>query len=115
LSTQGGDNIEGSARASGVNLVDELEFKTISSAYQEATRNLYAQQEAARNLHVQEEKLRQLKQNADQQVSVNDQTALQDQLSQQPHNVVTQPKQASMQQVQPELRITAEQKRFPID
>ena len=66
-------------------------------------------------MHVQEEKLRQLKQNADQQVSVNDQTALQDQLSQQPHNVVTQPKQASMQQVQPELRITAEQKRFPID
>lgn len=115
LSTQGGDNIEGSARASGVNLVDELEFKTISSAYQEATRNLYAQQEAARNLHVQEEKLRQLRQNTDQQVSVNDQTALQDQLMQQPHSVEIQPKQASMQQVQPELRMAAEQKRFPID
>ncbi|RFC38349.1 MAG: twin arginine-targeting protein translocase TatB [Candidatus Nitrotoga sp. LAW] len=115
LSAQGGDNIEGSVHVSGANLADEVEFKTLSSAYQEATRNLYAQQEAARNLRVQEEKLRQLRQNADQQVSVNDQTALQDQLIQQPHNVVTQPKQASIQQVQPELRMTAEQKKFPID
>ncbi len=115
LSAQGGDNIEGSVRASGASLADEVEFKTLSSAYQEATRNLYAQQEAARNLRAQEEKLRQLRKNADQQVSVNDQTALQDQLIQQPHDVVAQPKQAGIQQVQPELRMTAEQKRFPID
>ncbi len=115
LSKQGGDNIEGSVRASGVSLADEIEFKTLSSAYQEATRNLYAQQEAARNLHVQEERLRQLRQNADQQVSINDQTVLQDQLVQQPHSVVTQPKQTSVQQAQPELQMAPEQKRFPID
>lgn len=115
LSKQGGDNIEGSVRASGVSQADELEFKTLSSAYQEATRNLYAQQEAARKLHVQEEKLRQLKQKVDQQVSINDQTVLQDQLVQQPLGDVTQPKQASMQQAQPELQMTPEQKRFPID
>ena len=45
LGKQGGDNVEGSVRESSA---DEVEFKTISSAYQEATRNLYAQQEAAR-------------------------------------------------------------------
>ncbi len=115
LSKQGGDDIEGSVRASGVGLADEVEFKTISSAYQEATRNLYAQQEAARNLHVQEEKLRQLRQKADQQVSINDQTVLQDQLVQQPHSAVTQPKKAGVQQAQPELQMTPEQKSFPID
>ena len=115
LSKQGGDDSEGSVRASGVDLADEVEFKTISSAYQEATRNLYAQQEAARNLHVQEEKLRQLRQKADQQVSINDQTVLQDQLVQQPQSAVTQPKKAGVQQAQPELQMTPEQKRFPID
>lgn len=115
LSKQGGDNTEGSVHASGVSQADELEFKTLSSAYQEATRNLYAQQEAARKLHVQEEKLRQLRQKADQQVSINDQTVLQDQLAQQPHSAVTQPKQAGVQQAQPELQMTPEQKRFPID
>jgi len=116
LSKQGGDNIEGSVRASGVSQADELEFKTLSSAYQEATRNLYAQQEAARKLHVQEEKLRQLRQKADQQVSINDQTVLQDKLVQQPlSGAVTQPKQANVQQAQSELQMTPEQKRFPID
>ena len=115
LITQGGDNIEDSVRASGVSQADELEFKTLSSAYQEATRNLYAQQEAARKLHVQEEKLRQLRQKADQQVSINDQTVSQDQLVSQPLSAVTQPKQASLQQAQPELQMTPEQKRFPID
>ena len=115
LSKQGGDNIEGSVHASGVSSADELEFKKLSSAYQEATRNLYAQQEAARNLHIQEEKLRQLRQKADQQVSINDQTVAQDQLVQQSLSAVTQFKQASVQQAQPELQITPEQKRFPID
>jgi len=112
LSNEGSDHIEGTVRASGVSMADELEFKTLSSSYQEATRNLYAQQEAARNLHAQEEKLRQLRQNADKQASVNDQTVLQDQLVQQPHSAVTQP---SVQQAQSELQITPEQKRFPID
>ncbi len=112
LSKQGGDSVEGSVRESSA---DEVEFKTISSAYQEATRNLYAQQEAARKLHVQEEKLRQLRQKADQQVSINDQTVLQDQLVQQPHSAVTQPKKAGVQQAQSELQMTPEQKRFPID
>ena len=79
------------------------------------TTNLYAQQEAARNLHIQEEKLRQLRQKTDQQASINDQTVLQDQLEQQPLSAVTQAKQASVQQVQPALQITPEQKRFPID
>jgi len=112
LSKEGSDRIEGTVRASGVSMADELEFKTLSSSYQEATRNLYAQQEAARNLHAQEEKLRQLRKNADKQASVNDQTVLQDQLVQQPHSAVTQP---SVQQAQSELQITPEQKRFPID
>ncbi len=112
LSMQGGDNVEGSVRESSA---DEVEFKTISSAYQEATRNLYAQQEAARKLHVQEEKLRQLKQKADQQVSNNDQVASQDQSVQQPLGAVTQPKQAGVQQAQPEFQMTPEQQRFPID
>jgi sec-independent protein translocase protein TatB len=115
LTKQGGDDIEGSVRASSVSSAEDIEFKTLSSAYQEATRNLYAQQEAARNLHVQEEKLRQLRQKADQQVSISDQTVSQDQLVQQPLSAVTQPKQASVQQAQPELQITPEQKRFPID
>ena len=115
LRKQGDGNIEGSLQASGESLEDELEFKKLSSAYQEATRNLYAQQEAARNLHIQEEKLRQLRQKTDQQASINDQTVLQDQLEQQPLSAVTQAKQASVQQVQPALQITPEQKRFPID
>jgi sec-independent protein translocase protein TatB len=115
LSKQGDGNIEGSVQASGESLADELEFKKLSSAYQEATRNLYAQQEAARNLHIQEEKLRQLKQKTDQQASINDQTVLQDQLVQQPHSAVSQSKQASVQQAQPVLQIIPEQKRFPID
>ena len=116
MSKQSGGNIEGSARASSESLVDEVEFKTISSAYQEATRNLYAQQEAARNLHIQEEKLRQQKQKEDQQVSNNDQTVPQDQLVQQPHSAIIQPKQAGVQHdAQPELQITPEQTRFPID
>jgi len=115
LRKQGDGNIEGSLQASGESLEDELEFKKLSSAYQEATRNLYAQQEAARNLHIQEEKLRQLRQKTDQQASINDQTVLQDQLEQQPLSAVTQPKQARVQQVQSTLQITPEQKKFPID
>ena len=115
LSKQGDDNIQGSVSASGESLAEELEFKKLSSAYQEATRNLYAQQEAARNLHVQEEKLRQLRQKADQQVSLNDQTLLQDQLVQQPDSAVSQSKQANVQQAQPALQIIPQQKRFPID
>ena len=115
LSKQGDDNIAGSARASGESLADELEFKKLSSAYQEATRNLYAQQEAARNLHIQEEKLRQLRQKADQQVNVNDQAGVEDKLVQQPHNAESQSKQANVQQAQPALQIIPEQKRFPID
>ncbi|RFC34898.1 MAG: twin arginine-targeting protein translocase TatB [Candidatus Nitrotoga sp. SPKER] len=111
LSKQGDSNIEGSVRASGESSAEELEFKKLSSAYQEATRNLYAQQEAARNLHIQEEKLRQLKQKADlQATSINDQT-----VSQQPHSAVSQSKQANVQQAQPTLQIIPEQKRFPID
>jgi sec-independent protein translocase protein TatB len=113
LSKQSGDNIE--VRASGESQADELEFKTLSSAYQEATRNLYAQQEAARKLHVEEEKLRQLKQKAEQHASINDQTVAQDQLVQQSFSAVTQSKQASVQQAQSELQMTPEQKRFPID
>ena len=105
LSKQGDDNFEGSARASGESLAEELEFKKLSSAYQEATRNLYAQQEAARNLHVQ----------ADKQISLNDQSVLQDQLVQQPHSAVSQSKQANVQEAQPVLQIIPEQKRFPID
>ncbi len=115
LSKQGDGNIEGSVRASGESLADELEFKKLSSAYQEATRNLYAQQEAARNLHVQEEKLGQLRQKSDQQVSVNDQAVLQDQLVQQPHSALSQSKEANVQQAQPALQNIPEQKRFPID
>ncbi|MEO6421654.1 MAG: Sec-independent protein translocase protein TatB [Candidatus Nitrotoga sp.] len=115
LSEQSGDNIEGLVHSSGKTLAEEVEFKTLSSAYQEATRNLYAQQEAARNLHVQEEKLRQLKQKEDQQVSVNDQRVLQDQLVQQPHGSVTQPKHASVQQVTPELKIAPKQKILTTD
>jgi sec-independent protein translocase protein TatB len=110
LSKQGDGNIEGSVRAGGESSADELEFKKLSSAYQEATRNLYAQQEAARNLHIQEEKLRQLRQKADQQASINDQTVLQ-----QPHSAVSQSKQANVQHTQPALQIIPEQKRFPID
>ncbi len=104
--------IEGSVRASGESSAEELEFKKLSSAYQEATRNLYAQQEAARNLHIQEEKLRQLRQKTDQQASINDQMVPQDQLVQQPHSAA---KQANVQQAQPGLQIIPEQKRFPID
>ncbi len=107
--------IEGSVRASGESSAEELEFKKLSSAYQEATRNLYAQQEAARNLHIQEEKLRQLRPKTDQQASIDDQAVPQDQLVQQPHSVVSQLKQANVQQAQPALQIIPEQKRFPID
>lgn len=114
-SKQGDGNIEGSVRVSGESSAEELEFKKLSSAYQEATRNLYAQQEAARNLHIQEEKLRQLRQKTDQQVSINDQTVPQDQLVQEPHSAVSQSKQANVQQAQPALQIIPEQKKFPID
>lgn len=116
LLSKGDGNIEGSARASGESSAEELEFKKLSSAYQEATRNLYAQQEAARNLHIQEEKLRQLRQKTDQQAGTDDQTAPHDPLvQQQPHSAVSQSKQANVQQVQPVLQTTPEQKRFPID
>jgi|GEM_PF-158422 len=116
LSKQSVGNIEGSVLASTESSTKEEEFKTISSAYQEATRNLYAQQEAARKLHIQEEKLRQQKQKEEQQVSNNEQTVPQDQLVKQPHSAVTQPKQAGVQHhAQPELQITPEQTRFPIN
>lgn len=112
---KGDGNIEGSARASGESSAEELEFKKLSSAYQEATRNLYAQQEAARKLHIQEEKLRQLRQKTDQQAGIDDQTAPQDLSVQQPHSAVSQSKQANVQQVQSTLQTISEQKRFPID
>ncbi|MFZ1546136.1 MAG: Sec-independent protein translocase protein TatB [Candidatus Nitrotoga sp.] len=116
LSKQSGGNIEGSGLANSESSADEVEFKTISSAYQEATRNLYAQQEAARKLHIKEERLRQQKQKEDQQVSNNDQTVPQDLLVQQPHSAILQPKQAGVQHhAQPELQITPEQTRLPID
>lgn len=116
LSKQSGGNIEGSGLASSESSAEEVEFKTISSAYQEATRNLYAQQEAARNLHIQEEKLRQQKQKENQQVSNNGQTVPQDNLLQQPHSAVIQPKQDGVQHhAQTELQITPEQTRLPID
>jgi hypothetical protein len=114
-SKQSDNNIEGTASASGESLAEEIEFKKLSSAYQEATRNLYAQQEAARNLHIQEEKLRQLRQKADQQIGLTDQTVLEDQLVQQPHSGVSQSKEANVPQAQPALQIIPEQKRFPID
>ncbi|CAH1387597.1 Sec-independent protein translocase protein TatB [Candidatus Nitrotoga sp. M5] len=116
LSKQNIGNIEGSALASSGSSTKEDEFKTISSAYQEATRNLYAQQEAARNSHIQKEKLRQQEKIKNQQVSNNDQTVPQDQLVQQPNSGKIPPKQAGVQHdAQPELQITPEQTRFPID
>ena len=116
LSKQSGGDTEGTVHTSSEKSAEEVEFKTISSAYQEATRNLYAKQEAARILHIQEEKLRQQKQKEDQQVSNNDQMVPKDQLVQQPNSAIIQPKQAGVQHpAQPELRITPEQTRLPID
>lgn len=111
---QGGDNVEGSER---VEKAEEIEFKKISSAYQEATRNLYAQREAARKLHAQEEeKLRQLKQEAERQASTGDQVRSQDQSVQPLHNAELPPsKQTGVQQAQPASQGTAEQTKLPID
>ena len=98
VSQKGGDAI--SADAGGVISPEQAEFKSLSSAYQEATRSLYAQQEAARVAHVQEEKARQLRETAEPKTDANDQSA-----SKLPHGLVPPPKQAQF-----ELKLPPEQK-----
>ena len=105
---------------------EEIEFKAVALSYQEATRNLYAQQEEARKLRieqekqrVEEEKLRKLQEKGDQQTLSNNQSVLQNSSEQQAQAQVqsagnpSQP--ASVQPAQPELQVTTEQKKFPID
>ena len=98
VSQKGGDAI--SADAGGVISPEQAEFKSLSSAYQEATRSLYAQQEAARVAHAQEEKARQLRETAEPKTDANDQSALK-----LPHGLVPPPKQAQF-----ELKLPPEQK-----
>ena len=98
VSQKGGDAI--SADAGGVISPEQAEFKSLSSAYQEATRSLYAQQEAARVAHVQEEKARQLRETAEPKTDANDQSA-----SKLPHGLVPPSKQAQF-----ELKSPPEQK-----
>ena len=98
VSQKGGDAI--SADAGGVISPEQAEFKSLSSAYQEATRSLYAQQEAARVAHAQEEKARQLRETAEPKTDANDQSA-----SKLPHGLVPPPKQAQF-----ELKPPPEQK-----
>ena len=98
VSQKGGDAI--SADAGGVISPEQAEFKSLSSAYQEATRSLYAQQEAARVAHAQEEKARQLRETAEPKTDANDQSA-----SKLPHGLVPPPKQAQF-----ELKLPPEQK-----
>ena len=98
VSQKDGDAI--SADAGGVISPEQAEFKSLSSAYQEATRSLYAQQEAARVAHAQEEKARQLRETAEPKTDANDQSALK-----LPHGLVPPPKQAQF-----ELKLPPEQK-----
>ena len=98
VSQKGGDAI--SADAGGVISPEQAEFKSLSSAYQEATRSLYVQQEAARVAHAQEEKARQLREAAEPKTDANDQSA-----SKLPHGLVPPPKQAQF-----ELKLPPEQK-----
>ena len=98
VSQKDGDAI--SADAGGVISPEQAEFKSLSSAYQEATRSLYAQQEAARVAHAQEEKARQLRETAEPKTDANDQSA-----SKLPHGLVPPPKQAQF-----ELKLPPEQK-----
>ena len=98
VSQKGGDAIP--ADAGGVISPEQAEFKSLSSAYQEATRSLYAQQEAARVAHAQEEKARQLRETAEPKTDANDQSA-----SKLPHGLVPPPKQAQF-----ELKLPPEQK-----
>ena len=98
VSQKGGDAI--SADAGGVISPEQAEFKSLSSAYQEATRSLYAQQEAARVAHAQEEKARQLRETAEPKTDANDQSA-----SKLPHGLVPPSKQAQF-----ELKSPPEQK-----
>ncbi len=98
VSQKDGDAI--SADAGGVISPEQAEFKSLSSAYQEATRSLYAQQEAARVAHAQEEKARQLRETAEPKTDANDQSA-----SNLPHGLVPPPKQAQF-----ELKSPPEQK-----
>ena len=98
VSQKGGDAI--SADAGGVISPEQAEFKSLSSAYQEATRSLYVQQEAARVAHAQEEKARQLRETAEPKTDANDQSA-----SKLPHGLVPPPKQAQF-----ELKLPPEQK-----
>ena len=98
VSQKGGDAI--SADAGGVISPEQAEFKSLSSAYQEATRSLYVQQEAARVAHAQEEKARQLRETAEPKTDANDQSA-----SKLPHGLVPPSKQAQF-----ELKSPPEQK-----
>jgi sec-independent protein translocase protein TatB len=98
VSQKDGDAIP--ADAGGVISPEQAEFKSLSSAYQEATRSLYAQQEAARVAHVQEEKARQLRETAEPKTDANDQSA-----SKLPHGLVPPSKQAQF-----ELKSPPEQK-----
>ena len=90
VSQKDGDAIP--ADAGGVISPEQAEFKSLSSAYQEATRSLYVQQEAARVAHAQEEKARQLREAAEPKTDANDQSA-----SKLPHGLVSPPKQAQFE------------------